>query len=154
MHRVMLDWMGRLAERVRSLAGGRAPSSPTSRLGARGERAAARHLKAAGYEILERNYRTRLGEIDLVAFRDGVLAFVEVRTQTAPAMIDPLHTITRAKQRRVIKAAQAYATLNRVSEHGVAMRFDVVTVLFARDGGVRELRHLENAFQQSPRAFT
>ncbi len=150
----MLEWMAKLAGRFRCLLRRDCPASATSRLGARGEREAARHLKARGYEILERNYRTRLGEIDLVAFRDGVLAFVEVRSQTAPPMIDPLQTITRAKQRRIVQAAQTYAALNRVAEHDVAMRFDVVAVLFDGDGRAREVRHLEGAFHASPRGFT
>jgi putative endonuclease len=126
----------------------------TLHVGRRGEREAARHLRQKGYRILERNFRTRLGEIDLVAFRSGTVAFVEVRTQTWPTPIDPLHTITRQKQRRVIKASQKYCTLRGLEDRGLALRYDVVTVLLEKDGAVRSIHHLENAFQNTPRTFT
>jgi putative endonuclease len=128
--------------------------SPTSRLGRLGEGEAARHLKAEGYRILERNYRVKQGEIDLVAFRDGVLAFVEVRAQTQPSPIDALETITRRKQRRVIKAAQTYATVNKLGESDVALRFDVVTVLFDQGGRRVSVTHLEDAFQVQTRGLS
>ncbi len=124
------------------------------RVGRRGERLAARHLRGKGYRILERNFTTTLGEVDLVAFRDGTVAFVEVRTQTHPALIDPEHTITREKQRRVVRASEQYCTVRGLDRPGLALRYDVVTVLLEADGSVRTLRHLENAFQGTPRAFS
>lgn len=130
------------------------PLSPTTEVGLRGEREAAKHLKGKGYKILERNYRVKQGEIDLVAFRDGVLAFVEVRAQTRPALIDPLLTITRRKQRRIIKAAQSYATLNDLQTSNVALRFDVVTVLFDAQGRPDQINHMEGAFQESSKGFS
>ncbi len=133
---------------------GRRRASPTTELGRRGEKEAARYLKGEGYTILERNFRARQGEIDLVVFRDGVLAFVEVRAQTEPAMIDPLRTITRGKQRRIIKAAQTYLAANEARMADVAMRFDVVTVLFDRAGRPVRTNHVEGAFQVSPRGFS
>ena len=146
--------LNRLRAGIARLFPGRgARLSPTTRLGRLGEDEAVRHLKAEGYEILVRNYRIKQGEIDIVAFRDGVLAFVEVRAQTAPAMVDPLETITRRKQRRVIKAAQAYVTENELGRRDVAMRFDVITVLFDRQGRRQEINHLEGAFHESSRGF-
>ncbi len=124
-----------------------------TQVGSRGERAAARHLEAKGYRILERNFRVTQGEIDLVAFRDGVVAFVEVRAQTEPGMIDPVRTITRRKQRRVIKAAQRYCVLRDVQRDGLSTRFDVVTVLLDAGGRASSVRHIEDAFQVSTRAF-
>jgi putative endonuclease len=132
--------------RAHILPGSRTPSSPASALGARGEKAAAKYLRKKGYAILERNFRMTQGEIDLVAFRDGVLAFVEVRAQTAPALIDPLFTITRRKQRRIIKAAEQYVALHRPADEGIELRFDVVTVLFAEDERKPSISHLEGAF--------
>ncbi len=114
----------RIRSLLRSLPGLRRAAeddpSPRRAVGRRGERAAARHLKRQGYRILERNYATRRGEVDIVAFRYGVLAFVEVRSQTEPVLIDPVVTVTRAKQLRVIKAAQAYCT-----RHGLPPRADI-----------------------------
>jgi putative endonuclease len=144
-----------LRKLLRRLAGRSDAGLPASaRLGRKGEREAGKHLRRQGYAILERNYRIRQGEIDLIAFRDGVLAFVEVRSQTQPAMIDPLRTITRRKQRRVIKAAQTYTALNDLSSKDVRLRFDVVTVLFDEGGRVQDVNHIEGAFHESPKGFS
>jgi putative endonuclease len=144
---------------LRALLGGiqglwRGEENGTSRgaVGRRGERAAARHLKRQGYRILERNFTTRRGEVDIVAFRQGVLAFVEVRSQTEPVLIDPEVTVTRGKQLRVIKAAQAYCTARRLPREDVALRFDVITVRFGK-GRKAELRHIEDAFGTSGKRF-
>ncbi len=151
----MLERVGKVARILRGIwPRGKTHCSPTTELGRRGEEAAARLLKDKGYKILERNFRVRQGEIDLVVFRDGVLAFVEVRAQTEPAMIDPLRTITRGKQRRVIKAAQTYLTVKKFRSADVAPRFDVVSVLFDRAGWPVETKHVEGAFQVSPKGFS
>ena len=99
---------------------------------------------------MERNFATRRGEVDIVAFRAGVLAFVEVRSQTEPVLIDPAVTVTRRKQLRVIKAAQAYCTATACPATSVALRFDVITVRFGK-GGKAEVRHIEDAFGTSGR---
>jgi putative endonuclease len=121
-------------------------------VGRRGERAAARHLTRRGYRLLARNYATRQGEVDIVAFRDGVLAFVEVRSQTEPILVDPAATVTRAKQLRVIKAAQSYCTAHGLPREDVALRFDVITVRFAK-GRKAEVRHIEDAFGITGKRF-
>jgi len=131
----------------RLLSRRKAGLSPTTRLGRLGEGEAARYLKSKGYTILERNYRTKQGEIDLVAFREGVLAFVEVRAQTEPPLIDPLETVTRGKQRRVVQAARAYAALNDLDRQDVSLRFDVIAVLFDERGRRQRIEHIEDAFQ-------
>ena len=145
--------VARLLDVVRGLfaAGG---GSRRDRLGRRGENAAARLLKADGYRILTRNWTITQGEVDLVAFRDGVLAFVEVRSQTQPAPFDPALTVTRAKQRRVIKAAQAYMTENAAALAGVRPRLDVITVLFDEGGRLSKTTHIEDAFQVTNGGFT
>jgi len=141
---------GTIAELISRLLGRRkANASPTARLGRKGEDEAARYLRGKGYKILERNYRVKQGEIDLVAFREGVLAFVEVRAQTEPPLIEPLETITRRKQRRVIKAAQIYATVKDLEQRDVSLRFDVITVIFDSEGRRQNIRHLKGAFEAS-----
>jgi len=130
------------------------PLSPRGKLGRKGERAAARFLEGQGYTVLERNFRTGRGEIDLIVFRDGTLAFVEVRSQTQPAPMDPLYTITRRKQGRIVKAAQAYCTARAPLPPDAVLRFDVVTVRFAADGTEQDIRHIEAAFEAAPRGFS
>ena len=147
--------MGKLLEMLRRIwRRGEEVASPTTELGRRGENEAAKYLKGKGYKILERNYRIKQGEIDLIAFRDGILAFVEVRAQTQPALIDPLRTITRRKQRHIIKAAQTYTSLNDLQADDVLLRFDVVTVLFDARGRPADTNHIEGAFQESWKGFS
>ena len=138
----------------RIFAGRQAGLSASALVGRRGEKEAARFLRGKGYKVLARNYRITQGEIDLVAFRDGVLAFVEVRAQTQPGLFDPLYTITRRKQRRIIKAAQTYTSLNQPIEEDILLRFDVITVLFDERGRRQEINHVEGAFHESPRGFS
>src|SRR5256885_3380211 len=77
-------------------------------LGEEGERAAARFLEARGYRILERNYRTRRGEIDLIAEDGRILVFVEVKVRLDDRFGGPAAAITRAKQARIARLAQQY----------------------------------------------
>jgi putative endonuclease len=122
-------------------------------VGRRGEREAVRHLRRLGYRILERNFSVRQGEVDIVAFRGGALVFVEVRSRTGPCALDPILTVTPAKQRRVLKAAQTWCTANAPLPAGSSRRFDVVTVVFPPEGRPA-VRHYENAFGEGSGSFT
>ena len=115
------------------------------RLGALGEDAAAALLEKAGYRILARNHRCRLGEVDLIAEQGALLVFVEVRTRATAAFGAPAATVTRAKQRKIIAAARDFLARWRGPERGV--RFDVVAVVDAPGGPL--LEHLPGAFEAS-----
>jgi len=110
-------------------------------LGPRGESQAAAFLAQKGYRILERNYRCRMGEIDLVAMEQETLCFVEVKARTRPAFSDPLESVTATKQRRIIRAANLYLQAKNLAGR-VACRFDVVTIV---EGGTPRL--YKDAFQ-------
>jgi putative endonuclease len=97
--------------------------------GARGEQLAVEHLERHGYRILERNYRCRGGEIDVVAEEQGVLCFVEVRSCASDAFGGPLSTVRTRKQQRIIRAARHYLTTRRCLDREV--RFDVVGITYA-----------------------
>lgn len=103
--------------------------SPTSDKGRRAEELAAAFLeRERGYRIIERNYRCPAGEIDLLALDGATLCFVEVRSVQSTDFGDPLETITRPKQRRLIRAARSY--LAAMGNHGAAeLRFDAVGVV-------------------------
>ena len=131
-----------------------APLPHRAAVGRRGEDAAARLLKGKGYKILERNYRTVRGEIDLIVFRDGIVAFVEVRSQTQPAEMDPVYTVTPRKQARVIHAACAYLSERAPLPPNALLRFDVITVRFAPNGSRQDIRHIESAFEAPARGFS
>jgi len=113
------------------------------RLGKDGEEAAARHLEALGWRIVERRFRAAGFEIDLVAERDGVLAFVEVKTRTAGGLGPPAAAVDWRKRRRL--AAAAHAAAARWGRAARVWRFDVASVTWGADGPVVE--HLENAFR-------
>lgn len=107
-----------------------------------GEDAAAGLLRRDGWTVLHRNWRMRLGELDLVARRGGCLVFVEVKARRAPALVDPALGVDWRKQRQLRRVAQAYLTYERpVFDE---CRFDVVSVLVGESG--LEVRRLEGAF--------
>ena len=143
----MVSALRRGSARVkRAVARADSDQTPRRKLGRRAERDAAHYLQQRGYRVLERNFSCREGEIDLVVFRRGVVAFVEVRSRTEPADLDPLHTITRRKQWRVIRAAHRYATLHKLRRKDVTMRFDVMSLRYGPDGEGQGVEHIENAF--------
>ncbi|HEX8030942.1 MAG TPA: YraN family protein [Vicinamibacterales bacterium] len=95
-------------------------------LGTAGETLACAELERLGYRIIARNYRTRFGEIDIVADHDGTVVFVEVKTKTDDSFGDPVEEVTPQKQRQIISMGEQYATFC-CAPHA-ACRFDVVTV--------------------------
>jgi putative endonuclease len=120
------------------------PRTPKKVLGAEGEAAAARFLRKQGLKVVEQNYRSKLGELDLVA-RDGSRwVFVEVKTRIEGDGDPPQAAVTLHKQRRLARLAQEYLLRQRLGE--VPCRFDVVSVLFNHEGRVSEIRHLPAAF--------
>ncbi|MCG9968181.1 YraN family protein [Pelotomaculum terephthalicicum JT] len=113
-------------------------------LGRQGEEAAAQYLEKNGYRILCRNYRCRLGELDLIALDGGVLVFVEVRTRSGDLFGLAQESVTVRKQKKLRQLAWYY--LKAFGKAGSACRFDVVAILFDRESQVKKLEHIENAF--------
>ncbi|MGD0765640.1 MAG: YraN family protein [Dehalococcoidia bacterium] len=118
--------------------------SPRQRLGQFGERLAVAHLEAAGYRIIERNFRCREGEIDVIAQRDAVLVFVEVRTRRGDAMGRAVDSLTPLKGARISAAADAYCQQRPVMP--AERRIDVIAVDLSPAGRLLSLDHIENAF--------
>ncbi|ACY15024.1 YraN family protein [Haliangium ochraceum] len=103
----------------------RPPAKPSTRArGQRGEDRAAEILLGAGYSIVERNYRCRLGEIDIVAREGDCLVFVEVRARSSARWGGALATVDAAKQRRIARVAAHYLAARRPRYE--ACRFDVL----------------------------
>lgn len=106
------------------------PEAHHQHLGKLGEDLACRELERRGYTILARRYRTRLGEIDIVA-RDGeTLVFVEVKARGSATWGHPTEAITPGKRRRLARMAADYLARRRAGD--CACRFDVVTILMDR----------------------
>ncbi len=94
--------------------------------GESGESLAVRHLKRAGYRILERNYRTKLGEIDIIAKDHDTIVFVEVKTRRSDHFGNPKWAVTPKKQRKISMVALFY--LKSTQQSQAKARFDVVTI--------------------------
>jgi putative endonuclease len=111
-----------------------------NREGARAEDLCADLLRAAGLRLVERNWRCRLGEIDLIAEERGTLVFAEVRMRGPGHFGGAAESITAAKRSRIIAAARLYLTRRPEA----ACRFDVFLV----DGAPRQVRWIRNAFTE------
>lgn len=125
-------------------------------LGQQGESKAEQFLRAKGYAIVAKNYRSRIGEIDLVALDRHIIVFVEVRSLSGEEFGDPLATVTPRKQRQVAKAALLY--LSRHNLHNRAARFDVIGIQWPEKNGPDgksgqaeaarpRITHIQNAFE-------
>lgn len=117
-------------------------------LGREGEDRAAQFLAKKGYKILERNYSTRSGEIDLVALHNGEVVFVEVKTRTSDAYGAPELAVNPRKQLRMIKAALGYIKYKKL--HQMPCRFDVVAISAAAEN---EVELIQNAFEMDRTNF-
>ena len=95
-------------------------------LGDLGEKEAVRFLKDKGYKILQRNFRTRLGEIDIIAQDRDTLCFIEVKTRISHQYGSPLESITSSKQRKIALLALSYLKAKKIFD--AKMRFDVITI--------------------------
>ena len=118
-------------------------ADPRHRLGRLGEAAAAHALERAGLRVVERRYRRRVGEIDIIAERGELLVFVEVKTRRNDRYGTPGEAITARQRRRIARAALDYLT--RRGWLARRCRFDVVEV-YATDEGISRVRHIEAAF--------
>jgi putative endonuclease len=117
------------------------------RLGQLGEQLAVEHLIRRGFGIVERNYRTRWGELDIVAFDGSTLAFCEVKTRRlrsgGAGPFDAIHTVKRS---RVRKMAGQWLIERTKRPRADTLRFDAIGVSFDRSGRLIGIEHLEGAF--------
>ena len=102
-------------------------SSPTHQQGAQAEDAAASFLQQQGYQLVAQNFNTRFGEIDLIVQHAQQLVFVEVRQRKVNSLVSALESITLAKQRKIIKAAQGFLQQHQ-QYHNHDCRFDVIAL--------------------------
>ncbi len=120
-------------------------SFETKEFGDEGEDIAVELLISKGYEIVERNYRYRKGEIDIIAIdtETKYLVFVEVKSRRNLEFGEPEYAVTTNKMRQVKKIAEAYLYEKEIGE--IDCRFDVVTILFKSEAD-SIINHYENAF--------
>lgn len=114
--------------------------------GAAGEVLAARFLRDKGYALVSSNFRCRLGEVDIIAEKDGTIVFVEVKTRQQNSMYSPREAVTAAKQRRLIQTAGVY--LSRFPS-SLQPRFDVIEVVTESTDSLKvtEINHIVGAYE-------
>ena len=120
--------------------------------GVLGEQLAADHLTAAGYEILDRNFRTRRGELDLVAADEGAIVFCEVKTRVCGGRSGPalaLDSVGPAKRQRLRRLATSWLRERRAvlgARPRARLRFDAIGITISPGGRLLALEHVRDAF--------
>ena len=116
-------------------------------LGCQGERLAGEHLVRQGFQIVERNFRTRFGELDIVAYDGRVLAFCEVKTRRLrPREGSPFDAIRMPKRSQVRRMAAVWLSQRSERPYAPELRFDAIGVTFDPSGRLVSIEHLEGAF--------
>lgn len=118
-------------------------SNATKKLGNIGETLAADFLENHGYKILEKNFRIRSAEIDIIAEKAGELIFVEVKTRSNIRKGLPAEAVNLRKQKKIIEAASVFLQDENYADR--ACRFDVIEIIAA--GELFKINHIENAFE-------
>ena len=120
-------------------------ATPRGRLGRWGEGYARRYLEEKGYTVSGTNFRSRWGEVDIVARHGEDLVFVEVRTRRGDEFGTPEESVTEVKSKRLIATAQQY--LQEHSLEQAQWRIDLVSIHLDKSGKLLEVVHLENAVE-------
>ncbi len=114
--------------------------------GQEGEEAAVVYLKKNGYRIIEKNFRSKLGEIDIIAEQGGTLVFIEVKARANHEFGHPFIAVTSAKQRKIIQVARSFLAKHHLADR--PSRFDVMGLTADSDNTKSfQIELLENAFQ-------
>ncbi len=124
---------------------------PRRSLGSHGEELACAHLAGRGYAVVDRNYRTRYGELDVVARDERFLVFCEVKTRVTRGTLGPFGPLTSVgarKRRQVREMARQWLSerASRLAGRPPELRFDAIGVTLRPSGAVVRLEHLEGAF--------
>ena len=114
------------------------------RLGQKGEELATLFLQQKDYRIIVRNYRCKIGEIDIIARDQKTLVFVEVKTRSSHSFGSPAMAVTAKKQRQISRTAENYLAQNHLFDDSA--RFDVIGITLPADGKT-EIDHIKNAFE-------
>lgn len=114
------------------------------KLGNIGEQIASNYLIALGYTIIKRNYRIKIGEIDIIAQKDDTIVFVEVKTRYSLKYGYGLESITASKRKTIRKIAEFY--YSRLYNKNLKARIDVVDIVMGTSTVPDKIRHIENAF--------
>ena len=114
--------------------------------GALGEKLAARFLKKQKYKILTKNYKNKLGEIDIIALDSEYIVFAEVKTRSADPLISGMYAVNAKKREHIFRVASSYLAETKCT---LRPRFDIIEVEIDRASGkLTKINHIPNAFIQ------
>lgn len=114
-------------------------------IGFYGEDLSAKFLEKEGYSILEKNFNCSSGEIDIIAIKDEIISFIEVKSRFSNSFGNPKESVTCSKQGRIINVAKYY--LHKKKLYNYYIRFDVIEINFHIDSSKYELNFLKDAFR-------
>lgn len=112
-------------------------------VGKRGEELALKYLLNKNYKILEKNYRSKIGELDLIALYKDILVIIEVKTRTSLNYGYPYEAVNRKKMNKIIQMSQVY--MKEKGLRDIQLRYDIIEVYLTND---LKINHIENAFCQ------
>ncbi|MFO0794196.1 MAG: YraN family protein [Candidatus Brocadiaceae bacterium] len=137
-----------MLETFLGLFGHKGEETPDKRsVGAQGELLAVKFLKKNGYKILQRNYRCKTGEIDIVGYDHGAIAFIEVKTRFSDVYGPPELAVTDGKKRQIIRVALHYIAGKKIQ--GFDVRFDVVSIFYPHVEKYPTIKLFKNAFTKN-----
>ncbi|MBE0429242.1 MAG: YraN family protein [Thermoleophilia bacterium] len=125
------------------------PSDQRRQRGRAGEALAGAYLEIQGYGILHANYRSRYGEIDIIARRGRTVAFIEVKARRSKSFGEPFESVGLRKQSQIRRMALMWVAAHQSdpSLRDCVFRFDIISVLFDAEGSLIDVRHMEDAFR-------
>lgn len=114
-------------------------------IGYLGESLAIKYLVNKGYSILEKNYRIKLGEIDIICRKNNILIFVEVKSRYTNNYGYPIESVTYSKQKKIINISKFYILTNKYYNSNI--RYDIIEVLLNNANEFYNINHIEDAFR-------
>jgi putative endonuclease len=114
-------------------------------IGSYGEMLSINYLIKNGYFILDKNYRNRFGEIDIVCKKDDILVFIEVKSRYTNTYGSPIESVTYYKQKQIIKISKLYITLKKYTN--IDIRYDVIEVVLNNKNQLFSINHISDAFR-------
>lgn len=124
-------------------------SDPRRRRGIAGEKLARDYLECHGYKIIETNFRSRYGEIDIIASRSGIVAFIEVKARRRKSYGEPFEAVGVRKQNQIRRMAQMWLAThqNDAAMHRCIFRFDVISIILDESNNCGSVKFLQDAFR-------
>lgn len=114
-------------------------------IGSFGEDLSINYLIDNGYYILEKNYRNKIGEIDVICKKNNLLIFIEVKSRYTNSYGFPIESVTYYKRKQIIKVSMLYIILNKYNNFNI--RYDVIEVFFNKNNDLFNINHTTDAFR-------